>query len=411
MGRQPQSLDRRAEQRALFLIYSSSAGYMVALGMMQVLVPLYALRLGYDIGEIGIIVASQAVFGLALRLFGGAISDQFGERWVLWFSFITICLGSLVFALSGAFWALIAGQLFMGISRANYWTSTQSYASRIDATRAGEALGRIGGFGNAGQVIGTFGGAALAATLGYTAAFGVGAAIGAAGLAGSLILPSLPRKAVQRGFKQALAPVPGFIKSKGMAMASIAAFMASASMAFGQVLFIPYFEQAGYGETMNGALRTLSIGGSVATGIVFGAILARTGQKRLYTLAFAFMGLTLCALPWGANAIWVLVPLMVWHGMWHGLLGAVYTTTAATQSAAEQRGMAMGYVGLYWGIAQLAVPAAFGFLARAAGLPVALWAAGALFLAAAVTTPSLFSWLVERPSQAPARQPDLQLRA
>jgi nitrate/nitrite transporter NarK len=58
--------------------------------------------------------------------------------------------------------------------------------------------------------------------------------------------------------------------------------------------------------------------------------------------------------------------------------------------------MAMGYVGLYWGIAQLVVPAAFGFLARAAGLPVALWVAGAVFLVAGLTNPAVFRWLVER---------------
>ena len=128
MSAQPQGrLDPRTEFRATLLIYGAASSYQLTLGLIQVLVPLYALHLGYDLEMLGVIVASQAVFGLMLRLFAGAIADQFGERWVLWASFVTMVAGMTLFVLSGVFWMLILAQSFVGYSRATYWTATQSY--------------------------------------------------------------------------------------------------------------------------------------------------------------------------------------------------------------------------------------------------------------------------------------------
>ncbi|MCY4581741.1 MAG: MFS transporter, partial [Chloroflexi bacterium] len=123
MSAQPQAQpDQRTQARAAVLSYGASFSYQITLGLIQVLVPLYALHLGYDLTLLGVIVASQAVFGLGLRLFAGAIADQFGERWVLWASFVTMIVGMVFFVGSGFFWMLILGQSFVGYSRATYWT-------------------------------------------------------------------------------------------------------------------------------------------------------------------------------------------------------------------------------------------------------------------------------------------------
>ena len=169
----PPDGDSRTESRAVLLIYASSFSYQITLGLIQVLVPLYALHLGYDLATLGIIVASQAVFGLVLRLFAGAIADQFGERWVLWASFITMFTGMAFFVVSGAFWMLVLGQSFVGYSRATYWTATQSYVSRINPARSGEIYGRVNGAGSAGGVIGAFLSGVLITTLGYGPAFAI----------------------------------------------------------------------------------------------------------------------------------------------------------------------------------------------------------------------------------------------
>ena len=204
------------------------------------LVPLYALHLGYDLTLLGVIVASQAVFGLMLRLFAGAIADQFGERWVLWASFVTMVAGMVFFVLSGVFWMLILAQSFVGYSRATYWTATQSYASRINPARSAEVYGRLNGFGNAGGLVGAFLSGVLVTTLGYGAAFSITGAVALAGFVGSLALPPLAARPARRGFRAPLSQIPSIAQHRGMGLGGFAAFVASTTVIIPSVLLIPY---------------------------------------------------------------------------------------------------------------------------------------------------------------------------
>jgi MFS transporter, DHA1 family, multidrug resistance protein len=389
------------EQRAVWLIYAAAFGYMITYGLMNVAVPLYGLHLGYDLAELGVIIGSQAAFGLALRLFAGAIADRFGERWVLWFSFGTAIAAGLIFAASGAFVMLIVAQLCFGFSRATYWTATQSYASRINASRSHEVLGRISGSGNAGQVAGTFTSGLLIVGFGYPTTFLVGAGVAVAGLVIVSTLPTLSRKAAARSFRQVLAPVPGFFKDKGMTMSAIAAFFASTGIALTLVIVIPHIEEVGYSESANSTLRTLLVMGSIATGMVFGKIMARTGEKNLYTYAFALLGLTLIIIPQVSGSTPALVAIMVAYGIVFELMAVGYTVTTTHNSRPEQRGVAMAYVGLYWGLAQLIVPTGFGLLGQAFGLQTTFWVAGGIFIAASLANPMVYAWLVEKKETLP----------
>lgn len=382
--------------RAARILYGAGFSYMITLGATQVLVPLYALHLGYDLGRLGVLVASQAVFGLVLRVSGGAMADRFGERWVLWFSFLTMVAGSVVFALTDQFWVLIAGQTFMGFSRAAYWTSTQSYASRIDPARAPVFLGRINSSGTAGNVFGTFGAGLLVLALGYPFAFGACAAIATAGLLGAVGLPHLPGRTVPRTVRQAVASIPVIARHRPMSFAAATAFVASSSMAAGVVLFIPYFEHLGYDEGVNGGLRAVSMAAGILSGIFFGQLMDRLGERGVYYVGLAGMAAILAITPLLGPALVLLGVLMAFQGFTHHLMGTAYTVTAARYSAAEQRGMAMGYVGLYWGIAQLFVPAGMGALAAGVGLEVAFWITAVIFATLATALAPVYLRLVTR---------------
>ncbi len=387
-------LDQRTEFRAILLIYTAAFSYQLTLGLIQVLVPLYALHLGYDLTLLGVIVASQAVFGLMLRLFAGAIADQFGERWVLWASFVTMVAGMVLFVLSGVFWMLILAQSFVGYSRATYWTATQSYVSRINPERSGEVYGRLNGSGNAGGLIGAFLSGVLVATLGYGAAFSITGAIALAGFLGSLALPPLTARPARRGFREPLGQIPGIARHRGMGLAGFAAFAASTAMILPSVLFIPYLRELDYSEAVTGGMQAVSVGSSIAIGIVFGYVLGRLGRRWTYTAAMLMSGLTVLALSVGAGMYATLVPLMLLYGLFRASLSILYPISGSDHSAATQRGMAMAYVGLYWGTAQLVVPVGFGALAGAVSLQASLWAAGTVFLFAGVLFPMLYRWFV-----------------
>ena len=403
MTEQPTTLSHRAEVRATALIYTASFSYMVTLGATQILVPLYALHLGFDLAELGIIIASQAVFGLFLRLFAGAICDQFGERWVLWGSFVTMIAGAAMFGVSGTFWALILAQTLMGISRATYWTATQSYGSRVNPMKSGTLLGRMGSSGTAGTMAGTLVAGIIAEGVGYGWAWSSVVILGAVGLAGSLALPVLPRKENRGGFVQALAPLPSLARTPAMGMGGFAAFAASTSMAMGVILLVPYLKELGNDEAVVGTVRTVGSVGSVVIGVMFGRIVTRFGQQRLYLYVLALMGVTMAAVPLVGEGLPALTVIMFAYGTLHGVLGPLYPLTAATYSSQEQRGIAIAYVGLYWGTAQIVIPAAFGLIAASLGLKDSFWFAGGLFIAGAIAIPIVFPFLTKPRNPAPEK--------
>jgi MFS family permease len=390
------ALSPRAEVRATVLVYTASFSYMITLGFTMLVVPLYALHLGFDLAALGAIVSSQALFGLFLRLFAGAFCDQFGERWVLWGSFSTMVVGAVILAYSGTFWSLILAQTFLGISRATYWTSTQSYSSRINPAKSGTLLGRMSSSGTAGQMVGAFLGGVIAETLGYGWAWAVVAGIGVVGLAGSLVLPILPRKDGRRGFKQVLSPIPALARTPSMGMAGFTAFIASASMTIAVILLVPYLRDLGNGEATIGGVRTVGSAGGVVVGIFFGRIVRRFGQQSLYTSVLTLLGLTMLAVPLLDGGLLAVSVVVFSYGTLHGVLGPLYPLTASTYSTQEQRGMAMAYVGLYWATAQIVVPAAFGVIALSVGLKDSFWFAGVMFVAFAVAIPILFPLLTKR---------------
>lgn len=386
--------DQRTQSRAALLSYGASFSYQITLGLIQVLVPLYALHLGYDLTLLGVIVASQAVFGLVLRLFAGAIADQFGERWVLWASFVTMIVGMVFFVASGFFWMLILGQSFVGYSRATYWTATQSYVSRINPERSGEIYGRLNAFGSAGGLIGASMSGVLVITLGYGVAFTVTGAIALAGFLGCLAMPPLAARPERRGFRAPLGHIPGIARHRGMGLAAFAAFAASMSMIMTSILFIPYLRELGYTEDVIGGMQAIGVGGSVGIGMVFGHVLARLGRQWTYTTALLMVGLVVLGIPAGAGEYATLVPLMLLYGVFRSTLGILYPIAGADHSSPNQRGMAMAYVGLYWGTAQLVAPLGFGAIAGEFGIEASLWAAGAFFLAMGAFFPMLYRWFV-----------------
>ena len=388
-------LTAAAEKRAASLIYSASFMYLISLGSMQVLVPLYGLHLGYDIKALGLILSAQAVLPIFTRFFGGAISDRFGARYVLWFSFGSMIAAATVFASSGVFWALIAAQTLQGMSRSTYWMVTQSYASRINPEFAAARLGRLSSSGNAGSIIGTAISGFLAFGPGYGVAFGVVAAFAFLGLLGSIALPILPRPNAKRGFLAALAPIPQVASSRSMGMVGISAFIGSSSSTLGIILVVPLLEEVSFNESEIGIARTLTAVGSMTAGLLFGKLIARFGLMRLHSFAFILQGITFLVVPTMAAHLITGLPIMYVYGLFAGLMGSLYPMTAATFSRPEQRGTAMAYAGQFWGLAQLVVPTTFGFIAAAAGLGISLYISGFMFIGLAFVIPVVFPWLTK----------------
>ncbi|PZC49029.1 MAG: putative arabinose efflux permease, MFS family [Chloroflexi bacterium] len=384
----------RSEYRAAGMFYFTAVMYAITFSMMTLLVPLYALHLGFDFKTMGAIVSAQAIFQLGLRLFGGVLSDRFGERPILWVSFLSPLVGAIVFAYSASIWTLVGAQVFIGISRAVYWNASQSYASRMSEGNAGGILGRFLGYGSAGLIIGSLLAGAVAASVSFKAAFLVTGVLCAAGLLVSLAMPGLPRKGALRTLKQIIEPLPGLLTSRMLLLGMLLAFMSSMSSALlGSTFPALLKEEFGYDETAIGIYRALYSSALLIMGFAFAGMLKRYGQKAIFALCIFGMAAFTMLTPLSGSFVVPLGIVTFILGAAFGISRIFYPVIAAENSVPAQRGMAMSVVGLGWALGMLVVPVVFGTIADLIGLSESTYVAGVVFLVVALGTPLFYRWV------------------
>ena len=197
---------RHPRQQPTNMAFMNGGMYGLSLNGLMLLIPLYSIHLGFRLSDQGIIIAAPAAFMVLARLPGGAISDRFGERVVIWFSFTTLIIAAIIAALSSTIWPLILSQLFSGASRSVYWSAAQSYVSRSAEGRHGTMMGRQLAFESGAGILGAIGFGFLAQIIGFTWAFGLGACTAMLGILVTTSLPSIPKKDQARSFKASFCP-------------------------------------------------------------------------------------------------------------------------------------------------------------------------------------------------------------
>lgn len=374
------------------------SGFFV--GMIMVLVPLYMYANGYDVAEIGVVVAAQAVFQLALRIIAGVLADRYGEQRVITAGYALMCISAVIFATSSNLWPMILAQLFTGASRAAYMPAAKSYASRIHEGNAAAHIGRTMGGATLGSIAGPVVGGMLAVAIGFSGAFVVAVGVGVFGLIVSLLLPGLPRKQAQT-MREAFARVPALARAKTTLLPGLIAFFVASSIAAMFSVGVVLLRDADFSETTVGVITgAYAVGGSV-TGFAFAYILGKTGMRGAFALLFAAIGggMVLLALT-EITAVWLLLAVIVGAGTGFG--AALYGLIAANNSLPQERGVAMSVAGLYWASGMLIGPLAYGALADATSPANAILTAGAFPVALALLTPVVFATLSPKPVPEPS---------
>ena len=101
------------------------------------LIPLYALSLGLDASEIGILVGARSILALFLSIHIGVLMDRFGTRRVtLFFVWIGMVLAPL-FPLMPGFWPLLMLQLVNGAAVSFAWSGAQTLIAQLAEGDAG----------------------------------------------------------------------------------------------------------------------------------------------------------------------------------------------------------------------------------------------------------------------------------
>lgn len=386
------------QHKPALILYSTSLLYALSLSMNAILVPLYAIALRFSAFEIGLIVSSQAILQIFLRIFGGILTDKLGERIILIYSYSTMALGSLAFAfIQGAFWELFFIQLIIGSSRAVYWAASQSYASRIKAQQSGTSLGYLTSYVNFGMVFGMFGAGLSAAVLGYSWSFAISALMAFIAFILSLMIPKISNRDGQRTFAEILKPIPKILVHKPLYLASIAAFTGAAVIALQGSLYPLYFTQIGFGETMNGFLNALRPLAVALVGFVFGMLLTKWGERWLFFAGAMGTGILLAITPM-LTSVWTLSILMLILGLTTGTANVLYQTICSDNSHESIRGMAFSISGLAWSIAHLIIPVIFGLITDMLSISDAFVIAGVVFIIIGLLTKPLFYWLLDQPN-------------
>ena len=197
---------RNPRRYPTYLGYVNGFIYGFTMGA-AILFPLYAIEQGFSLASQGFIVAAPGVVMIMLRLLGGALSDRFGEKLIIWFSFTTVTIASAVPIFTATFLSLTVAQLFNGASRSVYWSAAQSYISRSAEGEAGKVMGRQLSFESGGGIIGSVVVGFVAEGIGYPEAFTLTATLS---FIGFLITSSLPTVAAQGpGAQPHREPCPG----------------------------------------------------------------------------------------------------------------------------------------------------------------------------------------------------------
>jgi MFS family permease len=360
------------------------AGYM----LLAVLVPLYAHARGASAVTVGLLASVPVVMQVPTRLFSGALTDLWGEHRLLYAcSAAALAAGLAVPLGGGSLGGLVVAQLLIGGARGAFWIGTQSYVARLP-TDVARSLGWQSSFTNVGSLAGVALGGALAARFGFLTAFGVVAVLGGATFLGAAALPAVPRGAVPRSARQAVAALGVALLDRRIWFCGGVAFLTAIPQALSQSFYPVFAVQLGASLAGSAEITALRNLGMIATGFLAAALLRRFGGRGTVAVSLALLGLTLaaCGLWHSLGAFAASVALA---GAAAGVTNVFFLSTAALMGGEQTRAANLAAVNFTFAVAMGIMPTGFGLLAAHTGTAAAFLPFAAASLAGAVVAPVL----------------------
>jgi predicted MFS family arabinose efflux permease len=181
---------RQRPSRDVVASASGAAVYSLALAIASVALPLLALRAGYSAAGIGALTAVSAISQMATRMVLGAVMRRWPDWTLVAASGLLLAVSNLTVVLSAALLPFVVAQLLQGVSRACFWTGTQTHVVRGPGRAAG-TLATV----NLVSSIGLLTGPAVAGVLSERTpvlALAVAAGVALVGMAPTFLLDRLP---------------------------------------------------------------------------------------------------------------------------------------------------------------------------------------------------------------------------
>ena len=319
--------------------YSSAFTWNFALGMTQLLIPLYALELGFSGIAIGSLISLPIVVQMIFNLIGGAWTDRVGGMAISLLSFAATVAAGVMFAVSSSFAALFAAQTMMIVARAVYWPASWTLVSQLPGERS-KLMGRLNAVTSFGQIAGTVGAGTIIAAWGFVAGFLAVAALGAASFALGLAFRYAPARP-----KRAPAPVLATYRMLlrrrslyyGIACAYVSALPFSLGMSFYPILLV----EQGFDSEATGWLVGMRAVGAVAAGVMLARFVRSEQRSVAFASAMTVAG-SVGLVAWFTNPA-IIALFLFGVGIGSGVMTIYFQVLVSSFSSVEYRGTAMAW--------------------------------------------------------------------
>src|SRR5574341_888608 len=279
----------------LSAFYASAFLWNNCMGMLQVLMPLYAFSLGFSLLKISSLIALPALAEVAVRFLGSALSDRFGERRILQVCYVLMALAGALLLAAESFLLLLLVQSIASFSRSNFWIAVQSLASQLPGAHVGKQLGRLASCNYAGNLIGLNLGGVLAALLGYPLSFLVLTALAVVSILLGLALPPVEAKPKGRSVWEITRGIGQFLRYRRIWLGISASYAAALPASLTQSIYPVYFASLDYGEQWSWAAISARSLTPALIGVMLGAAITTARQRGIFTLGMTGLAISLMA--------------------------------------------------------------------------------------------------------------------
>ncbi len=355
--------------------------------MLSVIVPLYAVAVGLNAAEIGLIVSARSVLPALLSIHGGILMDQLGTRRVLLWVAAGCTLLPLLYPACGWFAALILLQLLLGLASALGMAASQTWAMQVSrgdtgtlahysvATRIGTFIGPVA----VGAVWDHFGAWAAFACVTISGAGVIAtAARGASTLAalphGRGAAALLPRwEPHKQALLLALIPSVAFIL--------VASFLRNSSGSIQSSLFVVYLNGIGMSGTLIGTLVAIAELSGVVGSLMAARVEQRLGSYTLVILCIVVSLVCIASTPLIASMLALLIAACALRGIVQGMSQPLMYAILSNEVAGNRHGASVGLRNAVVRLASIVTPAVMGVVAEMYGIEASFYVIGAVFLA------------------------------
>lgn len=372
LGRAGRGNPERSSHQVQAIGWVFNVGYL----MLAFAVPLYAAHQHLPIWSIALLTALPGVFLVLQRILSGPLTAVFGEVRILRLSLLlAIAAGLAPFLGYADLIGLIAAQVLSGAMRGIFWTSAQSYITRLPGDIA-TRLGHFTGGANLGGLIGIVATGPLIGLVGYRTVFGLVTILQSLALLLTIGLVSLTASQRRDGVFPAIRRLPSLFRYSTMWIAGGIAILAAIPQALVQSFYPLYLLHLTHSASEASFLTALRNVGTILGSFLAGRLLRWTGHRAGVLLGVAGLagGLILTG---AASTAWLVAGALLATGFLSAPVAVLYLTLVVGAVPDHERASAMAVVNVFWSAAMLLVPLFFGLASQLAGMAGAFACLGA----------------------------------